>query len=143
MIRKSMAKPTGGLAISAQMAGISMLAPTTRKGTSGTPHSIAGRVQPLNTGSLNRFMIGFVSPGSRCRNQHRSDDRRAANEKPTDEHVRDVAKPSMLKHHPESRPYDRYRANHASNTEQGRVFSNSGMSLKQPGIGNAKRVDPL
>jgi hypothetical protein len=23
------------------------------------------------------------------------------------------------------------------------VFSNSGMSLKQPGIGNAKRVDPL
>jgi hypothetical protein len=25
----------------------------------------------------------------------------------------------------------------------GAVFSNSGMSLKQPGIGNAKRVDPL
>jgi hypothetical protein len=25
----------------------------------------------------------------------------------------------------------------------GVVFSNSGMSLKQPGIGNAKRVDPL
>jgi hypothetical protein len=23
------------------------------------------------------------------------------------------------------------------------VFSNSGVSLKQPGIGNAKRVDPL
>jgi hypothetical protein len=25
----------------------------------------------------------------------------------------------------------------------GGVFSNSGVSLKQPGIGNAKRVDPL
>src|SRR5476649_1710998 len=106
IIRNSIPTPSGGLPSSAQMAGISMPPPTMRNGTSGTPQSIAGRVQPLKTGSLSElvseFISGFMSgfmircPGSGRRNQHAGDHRRAPNEDTTDKHVRDVAEPGML-----------------------------------------------
>ena len=74
-----------------------------------TPHNIADLVQPLNTGSFKRFIIRSVSPGSRCRNQHRGHSRRAANEKAADEHVRNIAKLSMRKHPLETHPDGRDR----------------------------------
>jgi hypothetical protein len=116
-INSTIATPKAALAINTQIAGISIPPPTVNSGTSGTPHSIAGRVQPLNTGSESVSTISSVFALGR-RNQHASNDRCTPNEKATDENMRNIAKPGVLEHHLEASPDDGNRTHHPAYTEQ-------------------------